>query len=557
MLQSTESLEKEVDNLYKKKKFKDIIKILPESILIGCKNANLFAFRALSHDKLGQSGLTKYYANAAIDLDTNLYKAYYARGNSYLDTNEIPNAIRDFNKAIELEPNHILSYNNRSLCFRRLKDYIKALEDIDMAIKLDPKISILYNNKGLVFASQKQYDLAINEFIHATHLDKKFSAAYNNHGNTLAQQKKYPEAIEKYSTALDINPSSANTYFNRAKAFKEIRDHENTKKDLEEFIAINNNPNDRVYLYSLTELKEVDLKIQYKWYDEIDSVINEIKSLLLFEDLCVTHYTSLTATKAMILQKSPFRLSEGAFLNDTSEGRELFSFLNFNNSKNKDNNTVYTSFVEKPFVGSFVEEKKHNDLTLWRMYGKEALSEAKGCALTINREKFIESIEDVIIALNNEKIYPRELGQEPAFYRIAYLINDKFVIPGDNGSKNESRLNDSMNMLKEMVISLNQPQQDLIYQILTNIAYFFKSGEYQYEHEVRLVVPSTIMKKKFDMNLSPPRVYVELCEITPLLEQITLGPKVERADEWASAFNYFIEDQLLNVKIIMSHLPFK
>jgi hypothetical protein len=40
-----------------------------------------------------------------------------------------------------------------------------------------------------------------------------------------------------------------------------------------------------------------------------------------------------------------------------------------------------------------------------------------------------------------------------------------------------------------------------------------------------------------------------------------LGPKVERADEWAAAFNYHIKEQYPkrneNVEIVISHLPFK
>ncbi|WP_165064956.1 hypothetical protein [Desulfovibrio sp. ZJ200] len=41
----------------------------------------------------------------------------------------------------------------------------------------------------------------------------------------------------------------------------------------------------------------------------------------------VTHYTTLSALKKLVYDESKFRLSEGNFLNDPSEGRELFNFL--------------------------------------------------------------------------------------------------------------------------------------------------------------------------------------------------------------------------------------
>jgi hypothetical protein len=45
--------------------------------------------------------------------------------------------------------------------------------------------------------------------------------------------------------------------------------------------------------------------------------------------------------------------------------------------------------------------------------------------------------------------------------------------------------------------------------------------------------------------------------MVPVISKITLGPKVERADEWAAAFNYSIKNAGNEAEIIISHLPFK
>ena len=72
--------------------------------------------------------------------------------------------------------------------------------------------------------------------------------------------------------------------------------------------------------------------------------------------------------------------------------------------------------------------------------------------------------------------------------------------------------------------------------------FLFKRDEYKNEKEVRLVIKGVEFEKKFckknkeDKSVNPPRVYIELEPIKKRVEQITLGPKVDKANEWASAF---------------------
>ena len=82
-----------------------------------------------------------------------------------------------------------------------------------------------------------------------------------------------------------------------------------------------------------------------------------------------------------------------------------------------------------------------------------------------------------------------------------------------------------------------------------------KSNAYKDKNEVRLVVKGIEFDKKYDMNETPPRVYIELESIKKMLEQITLGPKVDKVNEWASAFHYSYEGN--TPEIIISHLPYK
>ena len=94
-------------------------------------------------------------------------------------------------------------------------------------------------------------------------------------------------------------------------------------------------------------------------------------------------------------------------------------------------------------------------------------------------------------------------------------------------------------------------------ELLNEITYLFKSAEYQYEHEIRLVISGVGFKKQIQKESAPPRVYIELVPINPVIKKITIGPKVEKSDEWASALYYTLEEKELFPSILISHLPFK
>ena len=81
--------------------------------------------------------------------------------------------------------------------------------------------------------------------------------------------------------------------------------------------------------------------------------------------------------------------------------------------------------------------------------------------------------------------------------------------------------------------------------------------EKAYENELRLVLKGVGFDKYVNSSDESPRVYIELVNIKPLIKKITLGPKVERAEEWAAAFYYKLLKDGYNPEINISHLPFK
>ena len=505
------------------------------------------------------------FFNKAIEADPKYALPYNNLGLTYHDLKEYKKAKEFYNKAIEADPKYASAYYNLGLTYYDLKEYDKAKEFYHKAIETDPKYTLPYNNLGLAYYYLKEYDKAIEFYNKAIKVDPNHALPYSNLGLTYYDLKEFKKSIELYNKAIEADPKYKSPYYNLGNAYYDLKEYKKSLADYEKYVELTKHNPD--YFTFIAESRIIELRklLENKEYSSISEIVNKIKELLLYKEGRITHYTGLSVAKALVIDidSSLFRLSEGAYLNDTSEGRELFKFLSFDFSSQNWNDTVATPFTQKPFIGSFVAEFKHDDLTLWRMYGKEKMEEAKGCSITIDTEKLLENLIT--------KITPElktgttsKADEEFRFYRVAYRKEgeeDLFIIPG--ATKKQKDLNKYMKDLSAAVTTFNSKERmDIsdtqnVVELLNEIAYLFKSDAYQHEHEVRLVVKGIGFEKNIDSSFHPPRVYIELISIKPLIQQITLGPKVERPDEWAAAFNYSLDKEDYHPDILISHLPFK
>lgn len=438
---------------------------------------------------------------------------YIWRGNARYEQKDYDNAIDDYSKAIDINKDYTLAYYNRAFAFIGNKDYDKALNDYDVVVSHNP-------------------DYLAN--------------AYVIRGSVLRAMKKYDQAIEYYNKAIDIDDGYANAYFNRGIAKKEYNvDLAGSKHDFEKFIELTENKNDKWVKFANHYIEEIN-ELNDKELSVIVDIIGKIKDILLVNEDYITHYTSLSVLKSLILDSSKFRLSEGNFMNDPSEGKEFFHFLEYRPYTTCKDGFHSENFSPKPFIGSFVTKDKHNDLNMWRFYGKENGVEAKGCAVTLCIKEFIKDINNSLPKGEEDFL---KYESDIHFYRVVYLESGttKFLDNSDN-------LRELMVELKDKVASYKKDKTSLE-KYLNSIAFLFKSDAYKNENEVRLVVKGLEFEKKYNIDITPPRVYIELESIKKAVDQITLGPKVDKAREWAAAFHYCYE---VNApEIIISHLPYQ
>ncbi len=517
--------------------------------------------RGISWKSKGENDKAIADFTKAIELKPDDESAYYNRGVSWNSKREYDKAIADYTKAIELKPDYEEVYNNRGISWNSKGEYDKALADYTKAIELKPDYAIAYINRGSSWNQKGEFDNAIADYTKGIEFKPDNAIAYYNRGNSWNYKGEYDKAIADYTKAIKLNPEYSEAYFNRGYTRKNNRINlDKCIEDFEQYLRLISIKDDLGVIVAKYHIQELREKIADTQLIEIGNITSEIKKLLLIRDGCITHYTSLTTTKILLLEEnSRFRISEGAFLNDTSEGTELFKFLNKQFSKANSDGLVAETFAPKPFIGSFVAEEKHDDLNLWRFYGKENGTEAKGCAITIRIDDFIKAINRLLTEGHEKQ--GTNIESDISFYKVAYWDHNSkelnVIIP-NSSNQDEKKLKELIQNLKTKVKEYKQEDRSILEKYLNSIAFLFKSDVYKNENEIRLVIKGIEFKKNIDREISPPRVYIDLVNIRHLIKQITLGPKVDKSDEWAAAFHYsYDRDTVEAPKILISRLPFK
>ena len=504
------------------------IKDYDECIALNKKASGAFSQRGACYVKKKKFMKAFFDYSEAIKHSPHKKEYYLERGVVNQLMFEYDNALIDFTMAINLEPDHHLSYYHRGALYSLKRDYQSAIDDLSMVIKIDPNFDSAIYLRGICYCAMDNTSKGESDFLELITRNNLNSMAYHGLATLAIQQARYAEC-----------------------------DH-----FCKMFLSLNNNVNSYQSKVCKQYLLEVNEILKNQRYREVFELVNSIKKVLRFSGQYVAHYTSLTASRALILNNELFRVSEGAYLNDTSEGMELFKYLDIDAGLKMSGTKLDLTeeiFVQRPFIASFVTEDKQDDLTLWRMYGKEGFAEASGCAITIDSHKLTNSLIDGFVSNDEAEIkgYQNAFGYE--FYHVAYKDpKGKFILSGQSAEKQEE-LNNLIDSLKKVINNSNLANNMKMHEVLNSIAFLFKSAEYQFESEVRLVVPGVGFTKQIEKDQNTPRTYISLLNLNSLIHSITLGPKVTQKEEWAAAFNYHLNKDMKGnyPTIFLSRLPFK
>ena len=79
-------------------------------------------------------------------------RAWFLRGNAYLDRGQYEFAASDYSKVIELTPDDAVAYNNRGIAHRNSGFTDLAVSDYTKALGLDPNYRDAHNNLGMALS---------------------------------------------------------------------------------------------------------------------------------------------------------------------------------------------------------------------------------------------------------------------------------------------------------------------------------------------------------------------------------------------------------------------
>jgi len=551
-------------------KFNNAIKDYDKAIEISPEVAIFYTNRGSVFFELNKYNEAIEDFNKAIELEPSDPILYSNRGSGYYGMKNHKKAIKDFNKAIELKSNLGIAYSNRGGAFFDLGEYRKAFNDFNLAIKLEPTNVTTYNNRGSAFFKLGLYEESELDFTKSIELNSKNHYAFKTRGIIYSEIDKNDLAIKDFNESVKLNPNDDFIFFLKAESFVELEEYEKAITDYKIFIE---KTDDNYWKeQAKSEIERLQEILSDPFFKIIEKAVERIQNELLYKGESITHYTNMGGAKALLLNEdSLFRLSEAHYMNDTSEGEQL------NKAVGDVKLTIKNKlpFIAKPFLGSFVGDDMDNYLNLWRMYANTNGNDGCGCAITLSRKEFLKTISQFIPSppkKKDEEMDEKEVTIQSSnsfnssdfeCYCVAYLNKKNKCIDSDHSDA----INDALDEIRAALVGLNKNAKnklDSAYERLSSIAYLFKSEEYQYEKEIRIVIKDSANAEHVVVDdaeyFSIPRVYHNIGNIHSALKSVTIGPKVERAGEWQTVFNYSFKQNPAvknEVEVYISKLPYK
>ncbi len=218
----------------------------------------------------------------ALELEPNLYHAWYAKGQTFFAQEEYQRALAAYDMALKgsLAGNGegkdrrftASCWGGKGLSFNALEQYSAAVESFDRAISLNGKefsfhlwrglalenlgryvdavesytlaleiaeLSLGYKYRGDAYSSLQQYPEAIADYSRIIEINPEDPLPYNNRGNTYSKLENYEQAIEDYNRAIQLNPKDGDFYNNRGNAYSNLANYEEAIENYNRAIQLN------------------------------------------------------------------------------------------------------------------------------------------------------------------------------------------------------------------------------------------------------------------------------------------------------------------------------
>lgn len=298
-------------------------------------------------------------------------------------------------------------------------------------------------------------------------------------------------------------------------------------------------------------------------YEKIESIkiflkVNE--NFLQDNDIHLGHYTSISTLRILLENQKNNLTSQKMRTDDNINNEDLTSqnrvgYLRLTNSRLMNDpleGKVITTFLDssynqKDFLPSHIYmmslTPNGDTLPMWKQYGDNG--------------------EGAFIRLKNIFLEKIVSDSQADIYRVCYLSTDGEVHVSNMSNRREDILKTMLEDLKERCENLKEIRKDKYPEIISNIqqdiSFLFKTVDYSYEEEYRIVLsnPDNLeIKCETKKDYPFPFLYVYLSDIdydSSKYSAVIIGPKAIEIDFIGPYINYLDPE----IDISLSKIPYR
>lgn len=432
--------------------------------------------------------------------------------------NKLQEALAYINEAIQAKPRDVSFISNRAFIEYELGQYNQVIRDLGRAQKISDKYIDISTILKLAIESKIKLSIVSPQKNHIDFSDLH-DYLYCIYNNETGGDKLYFEALDVYNK---IKNSEDNEKLNQL--IVELILLEFYVRELKSFIAVRN-PNERIY-----------------YYTNMDSLYK-----LLCDEAGAVEYR--------------LPIFHSNHMNDPSEGKELEKVL-LNSVDNKtmvedlfDNSKGITDSnrkgVESEFTFLKAFTKNVDSLPMWVHYANAG----KGCCVRVSNRFFTNFADD--LANDERSLISNPFDNQYRLYEVLYIQNGEIVNEvSDEVIESYKNMLDKFSCISSVYNSFKPETRKVIVSVISKIInklkYLFKSADYLYEQEMRVVLQRPLADLRRDdidiqmttvtENSAIPKVFIYTNK-TLLIEEVILGPKINETDDIVP----FLEMKLLKL----------
>lgn len=167
------------------------------------------------------------------------------RGNLYMDSNKMDEAIADFTEAHRLDPGSVWALADRAMAYIWKQDFANAKKDLEAAKALESGNGVLVSGneillrgRALLAEANDDPEAAIDYFTKSLEKDPGNSFALTHRANLLSGLDRFDDAVRDMNAVVASEPGNANVLAARGLIYVQEKDYTAARKDVAAALAI-------------------------------------------------------------------------------------------------------------------------------------------------------------------------------------------------------------------------------------------------------------------------------------------------------------------------------